>query len=134
MKNLFLICLLTFSANLAFAQTFNDIEEGQVLVFDQTMKLPTSALTKDKAVTTITIKKGDKIKISQIQNLDSINVMVFVGHLEDCPSPTSTTVMEIVKILNREPSTDVGVMLEEKCQLSVFIETKELYHPTFFAN
>ncbi len=133
-KFFILFCLFVFNSGLAFAQTWEEIEVDQVLIFDQKIILPGSALAPVKNASNIIIKTGDKFKVTKIQSLDSINVIVYVGDLLSCSSQGFTSVMEIVKILHRTPSTDVGLMLEEKCQLSIYIETKELYHPTFFAN
>jgi hypothetical protein len=132
LKNLYLVLFgIFFSANL-FAQTWNDISVDQTYVFEQLIKLPISKKSSMGKIADLIINKGDKFTVSQIQALDYIKVVVLVGEIKPCANSQITSLMEIVKVENKIPATDVGMMLEEECKLSIFIESKELLNPHFF--
>jgi hypothetical protein len=72
------------------------------------------------------IPAGTELEAVSVDPLDSIKVVLFEFYIKDCRAQDSAPSSEITIV------HPVGVLLERKCVLTVFVEFKNLYDESFF--
>jgi len=110
-----------------FAADWNDLEVRHKYQLTQSFQLP--QLERSSAL--IDLIKGDKVVLSEIVGLDTINVVLFKFDYKNCPGRSMKTEMEIIPVNNTAPVVEVGAQLQN-CSLEIFIETKDLMSASFF--
>ena len=121
-----LVVMMTIFATSALALNWAELEIGEQLSFDQNISLPI------KVQNTLNIQKGFHYTVDDFMGLDGINVVLIKGTLKECPSESVTSDMEIIKVETTEEASEVGLLLEKNCSLSIFIENIDLNKPSFF--
>lgn len=123
---LFLI-LLVLSFN-ALAVEWTELEDGTQYKITQDFQL--SQL--ERSGSKLDISRGDKVVLKETVALSMINVMLYIFDYKNCPGEAMTTEMEIIPVLLTSPVVEIGAQLEEKCELHIYIENKDLMSTSLF--
>lgn len=122
-----LIILLVISFN-ALAVDWTELEDGKEYKITQDFQL--SQL--ERSGSKLDIKRGDNVQLNETVALSAINVMLYIFDYKNCPGPAMTTDMEIIPVQETSPVVEIGAQLEEKCELNIYIETKDLMSNSLF--
>lgn len=123
---LLLLCL--FISFNALAVDWTELEDGKEYKITQNFQL--SQL--ERSGSKLDISRGDKVQLKETVALSAINVMLYIFDYKNCPGQTMTTDMEIIPVQETSPVVEIGAQLEEKCELNIYIETKDLMSNSLF--
>lgn len=123
---LLLLCLV-ISFN-ALAVDWTELEDGKEYKITQNFQL--SQL--ERSGSKLDISRGDKVQLKETVALSAINVMLYIFDYKNCPGQAMTTDMEIIPVQETSPVVEIGAQLEEKCELNIYIETKDLMSNSLF--
>lgn len=123
---LLLLCLV-ISFN-ALAVDWTELEDGKEYKITQNFQL--SQL--ERSGSKLDISRGDKVHLKETVALSAINVMLYIFDYKNCPGQAMTTDMEIIPVQETSPVVEIGAQLEEKCELNIYIETKDLMSNSLF--
>ena len=118
--------LLPFTS--AFAADWTELEVAEVYVLGQGLKL--TGLRGEK----IEIEKGADYRLEEIAPLDGLSVVEYTFAAEKCDEPAQESEMELILPEDSPPgaNSEVGVQLVPECRLEIYVETKDLGHPSFY--
>lgn len=119
--------LLVFSFN-ALAVEWTELADGTEYKITQDFQL--SQL--ERSGSKLDISRGDKVVLKESVALSMINVMLYIFDYKNCPGQAMTTEMEIIPVLLTSPVVEIGAQLEEKCELHIYIENKDLMSNSLF--
>lgn len=123
---LFLI-LLGFSFNV-LAVEWTELQDGTQYKLTQDFQLSQFERSGSK----LDISRGDKVELKESVALSMINVMLYVFDYKDCPGQSMATEMEIIPVQGTSPVVEIGAQLEDKCELNIYIENKDLMSNSLF--
>ena len=123
---LFLI-LLGFSFNV-LAVEWTELQDGTQYKLTQDFQLSQFERSGSK----LDISSGDKVELKESVALSMINVMLYVFDYKDCPGQSMATEMEIIPVQGTSPVVEIGAQLEDKCELNIYIENKDLMSNSLF--
>lgn len=117
--------LISFSA---FATTWDDLVPGQKYKLTQTFQLPQT----ERSGSLLDFTKGDEVELKTAESVSppGVSLMLYTFNYKNCPGPLMTTEMEIIPI--KGTSVEAGVTLESGCELTVYIETHDIYSQSLF--
>lgn len=119
--------LLVFSFN-ALAVEWTELEDGAQYKITQDFQLSQFERSGSK----LDISRGDKVELKETVALSMINVMLYIFNYKNCPGEAMTTEMEIIPVHGTSPVVEIGAQLEEKCELHIYIENKDLMSNSLF--
>lgn len=142
MKSFLFLILISISASASHvngdpAYNWNDIVTEQpvelrqkiVINFDPAMGCKYSQLA---------MYPGTHLNVRKIVALDQIKVTMFELQGKKCYCPKTKSEMSIIDPLNpdNEPTSGhaVGVLMEKKCRMQVFVENRDLLQTSIFKN
>lgn len=124
MRLFLVLSLISFNA---LALDWFAFEEGDTYTLKQSFQLP----QKTPARTLQDFVAGEKFYLKEISPLP-IGVFLYILEYKNCPGPQLTTEMEIIPVNGTSPVVEIGAQLEEKCDLWIFVEDKDVMSPSFF--
>ena len=122
-----LLILLVISFN-ALAVEWTELQDGMQYKITQDFQLTQFERSGSK----LDISRGDKVELKESVVLSMINVMLYIFDYKNCPGQAMTTEMEIIPVLFTSPVVEIGAQLEEKCELRIYIENKDLMSKSLF--
>ncbi len=124
---LFLIfCLFSFNV---FAASWSDLSVGNSYRLTQNFQLPQL----ERSGSLIDFSKGEKLHLKEIVPLSMPGALLtlYIFDYLNCPGPAMTTDMEIIPVNGTSPLVEIGAFVE-KCELNVYLETKDYYTNSLF--
>ncbi len=125
MRLFLLLLVLSFNA---LAVEWTELEDGTQYKITQNFQLSQFERSGSK----LDISRGDKVELKESVALSMINVMLYIFDYKNCPGEAMTTEMEIIPVLLTSPVVEIGAQLEEKCELHIYIENKDLMSNSLF--
>ncbi len=122
-----LLGLILFSLS-AFSVDWYNLEPAKTYQLKQSFQLPQTERSSSK----LDFTKGEEFVLREISPLDMINVILYHFDYKNCPGPAMQTEMEIIPVQATSPVVEIGAQLEEKCDLLIFIESKDLMTSSLF--
>jgi hypothetical protein len=119
--------LLLISTQL-FAGSWHELEINKTYELNQGFQLP----QKERSGALLDFLPGDQFTLKEITGLDMINVVLFHFDYHNCPGPQMSAEMEIIPVQGTGPVVEIGAQLEPKCELQIFIESKDLMTKSMF--
>ncbi|MBC7426987.1 MAG: hypothetical protein H7336_00155 [Bacteriovorax sp.] len=125
MKKIILLAAISFSSSIFAASVqWSDLEQyngykiTQKLVFENGVTLPA----------------GDVYELNEIEALSipGYPMMLYGFHKKNCTTPDQTADISIVEVPGQDWDVEVGIQLEEGCNLGVYLEVKDLYSGSTF--
>lgn len=125
MRLFFILLMVSFNA---LAVQWTELEDGTEYKITQNFQL--SQL--ERSGSKLDISRGDSVELKETIPLSMINVMLYIFDYKNCPGELMSTEMEIIPVLLTSPVVEIGAQLEKKCELHIYIETKDLMSKSLF--
>lgn len=126
MKLLIILLLVSCSA---FATTWEELETKTTYTLSQSFELPQN----ERSQSLLGLMKGEKFKVKEILPIEIPGALLtlFIFDYLACPGVEMKTEMEIIPVNETSPIVEVGAQVE-KCELQIYLETKDLYSLSLF--
>ncbi len=125
MRLFFILLVISFNA---LAVDWTELEDGTEYKITQDFQLSQIERSGSK----LEISRGDKVALKETVALTAVSVMLYIFDYKNCPGPAMTTEMEIIPVQGTSPVVEIGAQLEEKCELHIYIENKDLMSNSLF--
>lgn len=123
-----LVCFLVcFSFN-SFARNWRELEELKTYELTQEFILK----IQDRSSSQIHVLKGEKLLLKEIEPIPPVKVFALNFKYSKCSGRDLTSTMEIIPVQGTFPVVEVGAQLYENCELTIFVEAKDLFKKSFF--
>ena len=119
--------LISFSA---FAKDWSDLEIGSTYKITQSFSLKQL----ERSGSSVEIEKGQSVVLKDMVSVavPGYPLYLYIFDYKSCPGPAMKTDQEIIPVNETSPLVEVGVELEEQCELNVFLEVKDFYTNSLF--
>ncbi len=124
----FLIMALLLSSSL-FASTWDELDTKATYKLSQSFQLPQT----ERSGSILELVKGEKFELKEIVPLEIPGALLtlFIFDYSNCPGIEMKTEMEIIPVNDTSPKVEVGALIE-KCELQIYLETKDLDSNSLF--
>lgn len=127
MRIFLILCLI--SVNVFAAENWSDLTAGNNYKLTQNFQLPQV----ERSGSLLDFSKGEKLRLKEIVPLAMPGALLtlYIFDYLNCPGPQLVTDMEIIPVNGTSPLVEVGAFVE-KCELNVYLETKDYYTKSLF--
>lgn len=127
MRVFLILCLI--SVNVFAAENWSDLKAGNNYKLTQNFQLPQV----ERSGSLIDFSKGEKFLLKEIVPLAMPGALLtlYIFDYLNCPGQEMVTDMEIIPVNETSPLVEVGAFVE-KCELNVYLETKDYYTKSLF--
>ncbi|MBC7386347.1 MAG: hypothetical protein H7301_09345 [Cryobacterium sp.] len=116
----------------AFAQTpLSSHLDWNVLSPSDDVTLDQALLLRDSRGANVVVESGSAYRVREVIGLE-IPAVLYTFEAEKCAHPGVTTEMELILPEEGTSQAEVGVTYGPNCDLSIYVETKDLLTPSFF--
>lgn len=127
MRLFLILCLI--SVNVFAQENWSDLKTGNNYKLTQNFQLPQV----ERSGSLIDFSKGEQLHLKEIVPLAMPGALLtlYIFDYLNCPGPQMVTDMEIIPVNGTSPLVEVGAFVE-KCELNVYLETKDYYTKSLF--
>ncbi|MBC7715089.1 MAG: hypothetical protein H7177_17215 [Rhizobacter sp.] len=126
MKKIILLATVLFSSSIFAASVqWSDLEQDKEYTSTQKFVFENG----------VTLPAGEVYELREIEPLSipGYPMMYYGFHKKDCTTPDQTADMSIVEVPGQDWDVEVGAELEEGCSLGLYLEVKDYYSASAFA-
>lgn len=115
--------LLLFLSHSLLASTWDQLDTKATYKLSQSFQLPQS----ERSGSILELVKGQRFELKEIVPLEIPGALLtlFIFDYTNCTGIEMKTEMEIIPVNNTSPKVEVGALVE-KCELQIYLETKDL--------
>ena len=127
---LFLALLLVSFGAMAAAENWEDLRIGDEYKLTQSFQLPIKA----NRGSLLDLMKGEKVRLLEriAMDIPGASLILYKFRYQNCPGMQMVTDLELVAVEDTSPVVEVGAMIQERCELYVYLETKDFYTASLF--
>lgn len=125
MKAFLSLMLISFNV---MAMDWNEMDAGKTYSLTQGFSLKQN----ERSGSMLEIRKGQKLFLKEVMPLGSVPVLAYIFDYKNCPGTAMTTEMEIIPVTGTKPVVEIGAQLDENCELTIYLETKDMISKSFF--
>lgn len=118
-----------FVSSPLFASSWDGLDTKTTYELSQSFQLPQT----ERSGSILELVKGQKFELKEILPLDIPGALLtlYIFDYSNCPGLQMKTEMELIPVNDTTPVVEVGALVE-KCELQIYLETKDLDSNSLF--